>query len=497
MINYLEKKVNYLSIILASIFFINLLITSLYKGSNWILSEQIAFAQRLIEEAPSYANGKIDLFFSSSPYFPGVGYLSFIYSFLVSGNIYLNEILMLMTAVLIGFIFFLQIQKLTSKIYPDIPKSVVLTVAIILFATHFYSYSAYMIKFKPDVILLVFGMSALFILERHEKPSVFSIFLVGILLFIGTFFKQSFFLIFILIYLLILFNENLKLKEKFYIFLLYFVVGLSALYFIFQIDNLYYYTVEVMSQHGMHDTPAIVRIFGGSFLLNIVFCLSMAYFFSIRYKSFTLKLFQSKMSLESIYFIFALLWFIFSALSALKIGGNRGNIEVGLIVFTPFVVKALYEIFKPFLQKKYFYYFISTILLIGILGNSIIFFNSSSLYLKKYKNDMASIRYLSNKFKDRIVFIDGDSYIISKASGLKPLTSKETVGHFNNIPEYDLTILKNAIKNRTYDLFFIEHNFPLYKDKEIQMLIKNNYKLYEDKSLPTHLKGKILIPNKK
>ena len=203
------------------------------------------------------------------------------------------------------------------------------------------------------------------------------------------------------------------------------------------------------------------------------------------------------MSLESIYFIFALLWFIFSALSALKIGGNRGNIEVGLIVFTPFVVKALYELFKSFLQRKYFYYFISTILLIGILGNSIIFFNSSSLYLKKYKNDIASIGYLSNKFKDRIVFIDGDSYIISKASGLKPLTSKETVGHFNNIPEYDLTILKNAIKNRTYDLFFLEHSFPLYKDKEIQMLIKNNYKLYEDKSLPTHLKGKILIPNKK
>lgn len=491
MIRYLEEKVVYLSIILSSIFFINLLATSLYKGSNWILSEQIAFGQRLLEGISAYTNGQIDLFFPSSPYFPGVGYVSFFYSFFVPESIYINEILMLVTAVLIGFIFFLQTQKLTVKIYPDIPKSVVLTAVILIFTTHFYSYSAYMIKFKPDVILLVFGIFALFILEKNTKPSLTSLAIVGLLLFMVTFFKQSFFLIFFLVYLLILFNEYLNIKEKFFLFLFYFIIGLTALYFIFQIDNLYLYTIGVMSQHGMQDTAAIIRIFGGSLILNIVFCACLIYFITLRYKNFSFK------SLETIYFIFASFWLIFSSMSALKIGGNRGNVEVGLIVFTPFVVKALYEIFRSFLTKKYFYYFVSAILVIGILGNSYSSFMSSSFYLTKLKNDNASINFLSEKFKDRSVFIDGDSYIISMASGLVPITSTETVGHFNNISNYDLSSLKTAIQDKKYDLFFIEHNFPKYKDAGFQELLENNYKLYEDQNLPKHLKGKILIPNKK
>ena len=102
--------------------------------------EQIAFAQRLLEGVASYANGMTDLFFPTSPYFPGVGIISYLYSIIFTENIYTNAVMMLATGVTIGFIFFIQIQKLTLKLYPQLSKTFVLTITTLLYVTHFKSY---------------------------------------------------------------------------------------------------------------------------------------------------------------------------------------------------------------------------------------------------------------------------------------------------------------------------------------------------------------------
>lgn len=487
MIHSLEKQITNLSIALSVIFFLSLLATSLFKGGNWILVEQIALGQRLLEGNLSYANGQTDLFFPSSPYFPGVGYLSYIYSCLVTDNIYFNEVLMLVTAIAIGLIYFVQLQKLTLKIYPDIPKSVVLVLTVLFLATHFTSYTAYMVKFKPDAILLVLGMFALFIIEKNSKPTITSLSLTGLILFLSVFFKQSFFLIYFLVYLLILFDQFLNLKEKVIIFMVYSFIGLVALYFVFSIDNLYYYTVEVMSGHGMQNLEAIIRMFGGAFLLNILVCLSLIYFMFKRYSNFSFKLLETK------YFIFALVWLSFSLVSSVKTGGNRGNIEAGLIVFMPFVIFVVNEIFRSLYLIKYLYYFVATILLVGILGHSFNFVQNANFYIAKLQNDLISIDYLSTTFKGKNVFVDGVTYVLAKESGLRVVTEIETVGHFNNIPDYDMSKLKAAIGNRTYDLVFLGKDLPRYDDKGIEKVLNDNYKVYLDKNLPSGLHGKISI----
>ena len=87
-----SKLINNLSIFLLTVFFLSLLFESFALGGRWDLNEQIAFSQRLMEGINSYANGQTDLFFPSSPYFPGVGYLSYIYSSIGFDDIYFNEI---------------------------------------------------------------------------------------------------------------------------------------------------------------------------------------------------------------------------------------------------------------------------------------------------------------------------------------------------------------------------------------------------------------------
>ena len=127
-----SKLINNLSIFLLTVFFLSLLFESFALGGRWDLNEQIAFSQRLMEGINSYANGQTDLFFPSSPYFPGVGYLSYIYSSIGFDDIYFNEILMLTTAVLTGLLYSIMLQKLTFKLYPKIAKTV-----IFAFSCHF------------------------------------------------------------------------------------------------------------------------------------------------------------------------------------------------------------------------------------------------------------------------------------------------------------------------------------------------------------------------
>jgi len=484
-----ENLIKTLSIALATVFFLSLLMGTLNTGGRWDLNQQIDFAQRLLDGISSYSNGQTDLLFPSSPYFPGVGYLSYLYSILGFKDVYLNNVILLITAVFVGFTLFKLLIKLTSKIYPNIPSNINFLITTIFFATHFRSFIVYMSEFKPDAILLVIGSLALFILEKNDKPKTSSLVIVGLLLFCSTFFKQSFFLIYILIYILVILNNFISIKQKIGIITVFSSIGILALFLMFfNVENLYYYTVKVISKHEMLTSKEIFHVLRRSFIYNILFCFSLIYFFCKRYKDFSFKRIETK------YFLFALIWFLFSLLSAFKIGGNKGNIEVGFIVFIPFVIFAINDILKNSFQKQLFYITTKTILLVGILSYSYFLFNNTKNYLLKVEKDNESIEFLSKVFENKNVLVDGNTYIISKKSQMNILTEAETIAHFNNIPNYDMIKVKNAIDQKTYDLIFLDEKLDYLNDKEIDKKIYENYDFYSNKNLPPQLKNKILIP---
>ena len=246
------------------IYLSSLYISALAKGGRWDLNEQIAFAQRMLSGNLLYANGETDLFFPSSPYFPGVGFLSYFYAQIGVDDVYLNNIIMLLTAVSIGVLYFILMAKLTVKIYPKLSSIEVYATLLVILMTNFSAYTSYMIEFKPDSILLLIGVASFFLLENHKQPRNINLILVGFLLFISVFFKQSFFLIFLLCFILIFLNSHISLVKKMIISLTYALIALAALSIIFSIENIYYFTVEAMSMHYTLDAQSIVKFFGGA-----------------------------------------------------------------------------------------------------------------------------------------------------------------------------------------------------------------------------------------
>jgi len=506
-----KNKLTYpLNNLLIAIVFIKLFFITLSVGGRWDLNEQIAFATRLFNGVAYYANGIDDLFPPSSPYFPGVGFISYFLQICGLDNLQINEIVMLLIAVLIGLSYFILLFKVTRYLYPEIEKKTILLFLTLIYSTGFRSYLSYMIEFKPDTILLVISMIIFLLIERKKRLTYVDISLSGLFLFIATFFKQSSFLIYLFTFILICTKETLTKKDKVILIFIYSVIALIALTIIFSIDNLYYFTVHVMSLHPFQSLYNCLKYW--IYIPcknNFIFIISLIYFFWIRYKKISFYTNEGK------YLLFAMMWFIFAIISAAKVGGNDGNTEVGLIVFAPFVIYSVNNILKSLgmleLDIKLNYSLppnklhthaisLNCSKVINIILCCLIVVHSSKAFIHiiqtivKINHDSATIYYLRDKFAGKKAFIDGNTYIVSQAANLEILTEAETIGHFNNIPNYNMSHLKRALKTQIYDLIFLKHDINYFKDKEILRIISEKYMIYKDRAMPGHLYNKILIP---
>jgi hypothetical protein len=492
--NLLKKKyIHLLTIGLIAIFFISLLLSALLIGGRWDLNEQIAFGDRLSDGFAGYANGITDLFFPTSPYFPGVGYLSYFYQLIGVDDIYVNNQFMLLTAVLAGLLYFILLRKLTLRLYPGISKVAVTIMLIVLYATHFRVYMNYMVEFKPDTILLVIATISFLLLENGKKPTISNLIITGAFLFLSTLFKQSFFILFLFVFQLVFFNRFFSFKEKAVVILSYGIFGILALYLIINVPNLYYYSVDVMGYHPMLDAQTIVGFFISGIKSNIIFIAAFLFFLIKRFK-FSITTFESR------YFLFAAMWFMFSAISTAKVGGNVGNFEVSIIVFMPFVIYTIDSLLKRFYSAKVFPRITYVVLFLGILSYSYLSLSYGKGLIGKIKADKAAIEFLSDNFKNKYAFIDGNTYIVAEMANMEVLTELETLAHFNNVPGYDFARLKNAIRLKKYDIFFLSQpkydSFSLFADKNVRKEIEENYVIYENINMPEQLKDRILVPKK-
>lgn len=489
-----KKNIRILSTGLITFFFINLLLSSLFAGGRWDLNEHIAFADRLANGVSGYSNGIDDLFYPSTPYFPGIGYLSYFLRLVGIESMQYNNYLLLLIAVLTGVLYFVLLQKITLKLYPGISKTVVNVVLAILFATHFKVYMIYMGEFKPDTILLVIAALSFFVLDGHKKPSLMNLACIGFLLFSATFFKQSFFLVSGFVFLLVFLNRFFSVKEKVLTIGVYGIIGLVALWLIFMIPNAYYFSVEVMGKHAMLEKNMMIGYFLTGIKSSIIFLALFCLFLVRKFRDFSIAKPESK------YFLFAMLWCVFSIIATTKKGGNSGNFEVGIIVFIPFVIYIVDSLLNRFYEKKWFVGIVCGILALGTLFQIYLGIGNFRNFVEKRAQDKEVAAFLADNFKGKKVFIDGTTYINAETAGLDVITEAETAGHFNNIPAYDFGRLKEAVKQKQYDLFLLDteakESFTFFSDADIWQTIDKNYIVYENDAMPKCLKGKILVPKK-
>lgn len=73
------RKIDYRRVLIyltAILFFTQLVFLSLNKGGRWDLNEQIAMADRVAAGEIYYSTEQAGFYLSSSPYFPGVSFVS-------------------------------------------------------------------------------------------------------------------------------------------------------------------------------------------------------------------------------------------------------------------------------------------------------------------------------------------------------------------------------------------------------------------------------------
>jgi hypothetical protein len=489
---YLYLKNNYVlffGYLLCFFYFVNITIPHLVGGGGWVLIEQIAFGDRLVNEGVSlYSNGISDLYLPSSPYFPGVGYISAIFQYLGVTDLYILNIFMMITATAVGFSYFLLLKKLTKHLFPNISDVFILYALLFLFISYLSFYKYYIPLFKPDTILLVVATLIFFILEADKKIKLSGFIIVGSLLFVVTFFKQSFFLVFFLTYMLIFTNKTLLLKNKLWLMLIYSLVGVLALSIILNIDNLHDYTIRTTSHHPIFNISKIKSIFIEAYINNNIFIILMFIFILKNFNKCDLADEKTK------YFIFGVVWLFFSLLSTIKLGGNRGNIEVGLVVFAPFAIQIM-NVFSNVLKIKKALYIMVIIPLFSLLlwNYTNIIYKEFGVIKYHFNNYPNLVLYLENRFKTKSVFIQSNTYIISKMAGLKILTEVETINHFSMAESSNLDVLKNAITEKTYDVIYL-NKIPSYKKVlDLKDLIDENYYIYQEYGMPSAFKNRLLL----
>jgi|TARA_B100001093_G_scaffold456117_1_gene466810 hypothetical protein len=467
-----------MQIFIVLIIFINDLLQSLISGGRWDLNEQIAVGINLFNNLPTFSNGANDLFQVSSPYFPGIGIIAGALNFLIADIYYLNQI-MIFLASIIGLFLLLMISKITDILYPQISKSHKYFVIILIYLFNLQYYSAYMMEFKPDSILLIFILGIFFILNS-AKPKKSIYFILPILLFVASFLKQSAFIAYIFTVTHIFFTKTLSKSIKSVLIFLSIFTGFLSLIIMNNIENLFFYTVEVMGEHDFLPLIDFTKYFIKSFYKNIIVMIGLMLFL---YKSFIYKntFFEKITNVRVSYYFLSLVWFLFSLLSMAKVGGNEGNFEAGVILLIPMVLNGYSYFFTDLVKNintKHFSFFYVVVVTVSLLN----IYEKSVLLKDKYIDDKNIIHYLKTNYKNSISFTDGNTFILARSADLNIITSAETINHFSQKRAFDFTSLKTALKERKFELIFLSQDLSYLSDTEINQLIFENYELiiFED-----------------
>jgi len=269
-------------------------------------------------------------------------------------------------------------------------------------------------------------------------------------------------------------------------------IGLLSIGLLFSIDNVYYATIEMSAKRPFFSTEVIQSLLVSTFKGSFVFIVALLEVFLINFNRIGLLLKVENRN-KLIYVLFSFLWLVFSLLSMSRQGGNEGNLEVGLIVFMPFVIAGMHRFLSNFYTQKYLYYLIISILIVGLAGVSYQIHRYSIKLFNKIAQDEETIIFLTKNFKEMPALVSGGSLVLASVSGLDVVTDFDTAGHFFSTISYQNKALIGALDKKVYDIIWLTDpyniDYPLIQDSIIA-----NYQEYSDFDLPKHLKGKVFIP---
>ena len=469
---------------------------ALLKGGRWDLYQHIAMADRFLEGKGFYYS----TYEASTPYFPGVAFLSVIIT-LVFGKY--RVFAMLGIASMIGALFFCGLVYLSFKVSNNRWISLFLCMYIMFIYFPFYKY--YMNEFKADTLIYVYALILVIILVKLQdgkkitKTQVTSLFLISFLMDIT---KQQALYIDAALGIYILLTRKYSLNKKIIILSAMIVAGVVDIIVLLSIPGLKIIAIENLKNMPFWDFNHIYselnECYSSHKLIVFMFLLSLVFMVN------NLK------GVNSYYAMWLFISFFVGAsqlAGGMKIGGNIGNYQAGLVLFVPFVSIPITKVFDFFINKDRMIYTYILFIFLSLFSICISVNNSlyKSLNVKQLNEDNnIIIDYLSERCSNKKMIYNSDDYILLTEAKTNPVVDVCTIPYYCD--EYYL-YLQNAFESHGFEYALldlevlelydnIENNY-YGKETQYKKTFLENYCLLEDEKMPTGLRGKLYVLKQK
>lgn len=314
-------------------------------------------------------------------------------------------------------------------------------------------------EWHPDYLVIVCAMSGCFFLEKiisqeqikYHLGYTISLILCGIS-------KQTGVIFYFAYVLYIIFCPELSIKRKGILFLEMFLSGIIVLSIIFNIHGCYITTVYTMSKHSLIDLSTNIKYWKGT-IHECWFFLLLIILYGIRYTVNKIKNRSHKFShIVYIWEICACLWFIVSIAGSFKYGSNKGNIEAGLIIWMPFAIYTLVDLFSKIIEKKIVLIHILTGFLISIGALYILILSKKQISndIVKYKSRLADQQmveeYLNENFAGKTIAYNAAYYFYVCNAEIDLSTDTHLIHHYYYADLFDSERFNYLAKMENWDI---------------------------------------------
>ena len=465
---------------------------ALIKGGRWDLNQHIAMADRLLDGKGFYYSASE----ASSPYFPGLGFLSVIVG-LVFGD-YRGYVLLALAS-LVGTLFLFVLIRISTALTGN--KWISLVVVCYIMNRSFITYKFYMNEFKADTLIYLFGFLLVLTINRYSNDKAYykQFIILFILSFIMDITKQQALYIDVALGVYIVFTKRFKLNEKIKILIPMLLAGLLDLVVLFSISGMRLLTIDNLKNMPYFGTYHIVHE-----ILNVYDEQKWVVLLSLVVIIIVLIL-RKKIEVDSLFYMWLLIAICVLAgqiAGGMKIGGNKGNYEAGLVLFVPFVPIAYDYLIKTFIKidKRQLLY---VVLVYWIYICRCFDLDDISSIVNHNYGSTETERYLNEHYCGIECIYDSDHYMMIKNSGLIPAVDIYTIPIF--CEEY-YSYTADLINERKYSVIIVySSDLKMFDDQTEKYFgynphsfeaLEENYVLVEDSEMPAQLVGRIFVLSK-
>lgn len=455
---------------------LSLFILSAGKFYRYLLSEQLALAINLEKYGKLFNSDDILQINHFSSYFPGLSYFFFFINKVTPDLILYEVLLIISSAIIILFLFSIKkILLISFEKKIDFENYWLITIIFVL--AFCKSWLFYATSFKSDTIAFTSIVSAFLILRidlKDFKIKITSLIIATFLIIFGLSCKQQAIFLLPALFTYWIFNKNFKYT----IFSLFISLLTFFLYFSFYKNKIIWFNaIEKFKYDRFYSLNEFLYIYDTQIYL-IIFFIILYYaankfgYLKLRFNSYLLLLRDGLK--KNIFFHIFFFFSIASMISALKVGGNRGNSELSIILLYPFI----YIFFSKFNKKKLL--IISFFLIIlnfkEILKNGYYYIQSKKFQIEvnnEIKNE--NLKILAEKSTYFTIFS------LEKNNTIESFNTYLMIEKYFRNSEDSNAVLTNLLK-KNYDYIILDntHNFNFENIAKYKLVKKNKFgKLYK------------------